>query len=242
LNKLKELTPTVDSVDGLINEEEDLEFVKSFRELIRTLNILKVFADFTFEDLKLDEQEFEDYKSKYLDMYDRATDDKEKVSVLDDVDFEVELIHRDEINVAYILKLLAQMKESEGDKREKIKKSIEDLLSGQPQLRSKKELIEQFIENNLIEIQDLSDIDDEFYEFWDEEKEKSFKEMCEELDLESEKVKRIIDRYLFTERGPRRQEVVEALKQKPKILERDTIINRATDKILHFIDVFIEGL
>jgi type I restriction enzyme R subunit len=240
--KLKEISPTVDSVDDLISEDEDLEFVKAFRELIRTLNILKVFSDFTFEDLDLKEQEFEDYKSKYLDMYDKTTDYKEKVSVLDDVDFEVELIHRDEINVAYILRLLVQMKESEGKTREKIGKDIEDLLSGQPQLRSKKELIRQFIEEHLLDIDNIEDIDDKFYEYWDEEELKAFNSMCSELNLESSKVKEIIDRYIFTERVPRGEDIVSALESKPKILERRNIINKATDKILEFINTFIEGL
>jgi type I restriction enzyme R subunit len=158
------------------------------------------------------------------------------------VDFEVELIHRDEINVAYILRLLAQMKESKGDKKEKLKKNIEDLLLGQPQLRSKKELIKQFIENNLPEIQDSEDIDDKFYEYWDEERSKAFNNMCLELKLDQDRVKEIIDNYLFTEREPRGEDIVSALEIKPKILERRNLIERATDKILEFIDIFIEGL
>ena len=244
LNELKNITPTVDSVDDLISEEKDLEFVKAFRELIRSLNVLKVFSDFSFEDLGLDEQEFEDYKSKYLDLYERVKNDvdSEKVSVLEDVDFEVELIHRDEINVTYILRLLAKMKESSGEKREKIRKGISELLSGQPQLRSKKALIEQFIENNFPAIESGEYIDQEFDEYWDAERIKAFNSMCKELKLDQDKVKEIIDKYLFTEREPRRQEVVEALKNKPKILERDSVISKAADKILEYIEVFIEGL
>jgi type I restriction enzyme R subunit len=242
VKNLKSITPTIDSVDSLISEEEDLEFVKAFRELIRTLNILKVFSDFTFEDLGLDEQEFEDYKSKYLDMYDRTAEDKEKVSILNDVDFEVELIHRDEINVTYILRLLAQMKASEGKTKKKIRKDIDDLLSGQPQLRSKKELIQQFIENNLLKVENAADIDEKFYEYWDKQEKKAFESMCSELDLDPEVVRGIIDNYLFTEREPRGEDVVSALKDKPKILERRSLINKATDRILGFIETFIEGL
>jgi type I restriction enzyme R subunit len=242
VKNLKSITPTIDSVDSLISEEEDLEFVKAFRELIRTLNILKVFSDFTFEDLGLDEQEFEDYKSKYLDMYDRTAEDKEKVSILNDVDFEVELIHRDEINVTYILRLLAQMKASEGKTKKKIRKDIDDLLSGQPQLRSKKELIQQFIENNLLKVENAADIDEKFYEYWDKQEKKAFESMCSELDLDPEVVRGIIDNYLFTEREPRGEDVVSALRDKPKILERRSLINKATDRILGFIETFIEGL
>ena len=59
----------------------------------------------------MDEQQFEDFKSKYLDIYDKYKHGTgiEKVSILDDVDFELELIHRDEINVAYILNLLRNL-------------------------------------------------------------------------------------------------------------------------------------
>ena len=58
------------------------------------------------------EQLFEDYKSKYLDLYDKVKSEhqEEKVSILEDVDFELELIHRDEINVAYIIQLLIKLK------------------------------------------------------------------------------------------------------------------------------------
>jgi type I restriction enzyme R subunit len=65
-----------------------------------------------------DEQQFEDFKSKYLDLYDKVKSNhqKEKVSILEDVDFELELIHRDEINVAYIIQLLIKLK-AQGTKR-----------------------------------------------------------------------------------------------------------------------------
>src|SRR6185503_7780091 len=99
----------------------------------------------------IDEQTFEDYKSKYLDLYDKVKLDnvKQKTSILDDVDFELELIHRDIINVAYILKLLAKLKLAKKSEAQKQKKAIMDLLGGEVELRSKRELIEKFIEENL---------------------------------------------------------------------------------------------
>ena len=68
------------------------------------MNVLVSFTEFKFADLAMEEQTFEDYKSKYLDLNDKVKTDrqKEKVSILDDIDFEVELIHRDNINVSYI--------------------------------------------------------------------------------------------------------------------------------------------
>ena len=100
-DKLLEITPTVDSVNELETEDDELEFIKAFRDLMRVKNVLSSFSDFNWDDLEMDEQTFEDYKSKYLDLHDKVRSDheKEKVSILDDVDFELELIHRDEINV-----------------------------------------------------------------------------------------------------------------------------------------------
>jgi type I restriction enzyme R subunit len=140
LSKLLEIAPTVDSVNDLPSEEEELEFVKAFRELMRLRNILSGFSDFEFTDLAMGEQDFEDYKSKYLDIYDKVktSTEKEKVSILDDVDFELELIHRDEINVVYILKLLGKLHEAEEEEKEAQRKVISDLLGGEAQLRSKK--------------------------------------------------------------------------------------------------------
>ena len=107
------IAPTVDSVNGFLTEEQELEFVTAFRELMRLKNKLATFTEFSFDNLQMEEQTFEDYKSKYLDLYDKTKSDnaKELVSILDDIDFELELIHRDEVNVSYIMKLLAQLKE-----------------------------------------------------------------------------------------------------------------------------------
>lgn len=245
LKELRKITPTVDDVDSLPSETEWLQFVKAFRELIRAKNILVTFADFSFDDLNITEQEFEDFKSKYLDIYDRVKNEsaKEKVSILEDVDFELELIHRDEINVAYILSLLAKLTaDSNPDVQTKIKKSISDLLSSQPQLRSKKELIEKFIEENLPQIDSSETITDEFDEFWDEQKQKAFNKMCKELNLDPKKTQKIIGDYMFTENKPLGDDIVDAIQTKPTILQRIPVIEKARKAIMSFIEIFIEGI
>jgi len=244
VEELRTIAPTVDSVDQLPSEIEWLQFVKSFRELMRIKNILQVFADFSYDDINIDEQEFEDFKSKYLDIYDRIRPGlrKEKVSILDDVDFELELIHRDEINVAYILQLLARIKESTPDAQEKIRKSVVDLLSGQPQLRTKKELIEKFISENLPNVSGINAITDEFDTFWNKQRINAFNKMCEENSLKPEKLQKVIDSYLFTEMKPLGDDVIDILEVKPKIRERKSIIETTRQKILEFIETFIEGI
>lgn len=237
--ELLKVAPTVNSVNNLASETEELEFIKAFRELMRLKNVLTTFADFKWEDLAMHEQLFEDYKSKYLDLYDKVKSDhqKEKVSILEDVDFELELIHRDEINVAYILKLLANLK---GKEHERYRKEIIDLLTGEAQLRSKRELIEKFITENMPRIKDADDIPDAFEKFWNEEQIIAFKKLCEDENLSSDKVDKIIDSYLFAEREPLRDEVLDLIEgEKPTVLERKKVGDRILNKIIRLVDTFI---
>jgi type I restriction enzyme R subunit len=241
--ELLKVAPTVNSVTDLESETEELEFIKAFRELMRLKNVLSTFVDFKWDDLVMNDQLFEDYKSKYLDLYDKVKTNhqKEKVSILDDVDFELELIHRDEINVAYILILLANLKK--GKDHEKQRKEIIDLLTGEVHLRSKRELIEKFINDNLPHINDADDIPDKFEKFWNEEQILAFKKLCEEENLSSDKVDKIIDGYLFAEREPLRDEVLDLIEgAKPTVLERKKVGDRILSKILSFVDTFINGM
>ena len=240
--ELLKVAPTVNSVNDLPSETEELEFIKAFRELMRLKNILGTFADFSFDHLAMDEQLFEDYKSKYLDLYDKVKSEHQvdKASILEDVDFELELIRRDEINVAYILKLLANLKGSDHEKR---RKEIIDLIAGEAHLRSKRELIEKFIQENLPMIPDADDIPDAFEKFWNEEQVAAFKQLCDDENLSSEKVEKTIENYLFAEREPLRDEVLDLIKgTKPSILDRKKIGDRILNKILRFVETFINGM
>ncbi len=239
---LLKITPTVNSVNDLPSEVEELEFIKAFRELMRLKNVLSTFADFSFDHLAMNEQLFEDFKSKYLDLYDKVKTDhqKEKVSILEDVDFELELIHRDEINVAYILKLLANLK---GKDQEKKRKEIIDLIAGEAHLRSKRELIEKFIAENLPHIGDVEDIPDAFEKYWNEEQVLAFKKLCEEENLNTDKVEKIIENYLFAEREPLRDEVLALIVgDQPTLLERKKVGDRILNKIMKFVETFINGM
>ncbi len=170
--ELLKIAPTVDSVNGLTSEDDELKFIQAFRALLRVKNILTTFSDFKWEDLSMSEQLFNDYRSKYLDLWQKVKFDhqKEKVSILNDVDFELELIHRDEINVNYILKLLADLKNATQAEQDKKRKEILDILSGEAQLRSKRELIEKFILENLPIIDDADNVPEEFEKFWSKER------------------------------------------------------------------------
>jgi type I restriction enzyme R subunit len=212
--------------------------------MMRLKNILSSFVEFTFEDSYMEEQEFADYTSKYLDLYDKIKTDtqKETVSILDEIDFELELIHRDEINVAYIMRLLAKLKDAQPKDQAKQKKQIIDLLAGESELRSKRLLIEKFIQNNLPKINDSETIEDEFKNYWQEETKKALQDLSTTESLKQQKVEDIINDFLFTGRMATEDEVIEALEKQPSVLQRETISNRITEKIKDFIKTFINGV
>lgn len=233
--KLIEITPTFESVDDLASEAEELEFVKAFREIIRLKNIIASFVDFTFEDIVLVEKEFDNYKSKYLDLSDRGK--KEKTSILNEVDFELELIHRDDITVTYILALLAKLKAITPEEKERKQKEILDLVAGDAKLRSKRELIARFIEENLPLLEDI-DIEEGYAAFMIAEQEKAFNQFVADEKLNADKLKKLTEDYLFTQRVPTKQEVVEVLETQPSILQRAKIGDTILSKFLNFIDTF----
>jgi len=242
---LLQITPTVDSVNNLVTEDDELKFIIAFRNLMRIKNVLTSFSDFKWSDLSMTEQQFEDYKSKYLDLHDKVKSEhaKEKVSILEDVDFELELIHRDEINVAYIIRLLIKLKANQKKDAEQIEKEIFNLLNTEMQLRSKKELIEKFIRENMPVILDTDDIPQEFEKFWTVEQENAFLKMVEEEKLSKEKTQTLIENYLYSEQEPMRDEILELMVgEKPTLLQRKTTGERILRRIMDFVETFINGI
>lgn len=208
------------------------------------MNVLQSYTDFDWDDLPIGEQEFEDYKSKYLDLYEKVKREtaKEKTSILDDIDFELELIHRDRVNVAYILKLLGKLKDSKTTDAKTQKKAIIDLLGGDIMLRSKRELIEKFIEENLPKIDDVDDIQEEFETYWQEQKVLALGKICEEEHLDKAQFKSLIDAYIYSGQEPIKDDVFKCLDNRPSILKAREIGERILSKMKEFVQVFIEGM
>lgn len=242
--ELLEIAPTVDSVNSFVTEEQELEFVTAFRELMRLKNKLITFTEFSFDNLQMEEQTFEDYKSKYLDLYDKTKSDgkKELVSILDDIDFELELIHRDEVNVSYIMRLLTQLKdETSEQEHEKQKQKIIDIIAGESQLRSKRELIERFINNHLPQIEDTDLVEEKFDEYLKEERKAAIQELSNEENLNQMILEQVIGNYLFTNKKPLRDEIIATMQQRPSLKERASTTERITNKIINFVETFISG-
>ena len=248
---LRSIASIPNDVNRLVDEEDQVEFVKAFRTLIRLLNVSKSFTEFEFSDLNLDEQTFEDYKSKYLDIYDRTrnrNDEGDDPTPVEEVDFELELIQRDEINVSYILKLLAnlqqevQTEKTSEEEYQKQKADILGLLDKEAQLRSKRDLLEKFIENRMTAMQPEETIEEAFQDFWNQERLEAIRQLCTDENLNENAVSRMIESYKFSGKEPLRETVLSACNKKPKVLERKKIFNRVVGRLLEIIEKFDDDI
>lgn len=245
LDQMQTIAPDTASVDSLEDENAELEFIKAFRELMRLRNVLSTFADFKFDDVGIQEQEYEDYKSKYLDLYDKVKTNTapEKESILEEIDFELELLAMDEVNVAYILKLLSKLKQSDSDEEyQQQYKSLMQTIGGDPELRSKQELIDKFIQENLPDVQSAEEVDDAFAAYWEVEKEKATQAMAEEEHLIPENVKELVERMIFSNQEPLREDIVATMEKPPSVLQRKKVIPRLAEKLKGFVNTFYGGM
>ena len=242
-NKLQELkteVPTIESVDLLQSEEAKARFVKTFRDLLRIKASLETFAEFSFEDMGISEQEFYDYQSKYLDIYEgRKIGDAGPESILDQIDFELELTVRDIINFDYIIMLIVGLKDITSDKlREKKTEEILKIFDRDVTLRKKKDLIKKFIEESLPKIGQTTDVEKTFSEFWSSERSSALKELAKKENIPTENIEALIGEYLYTQKLPQEQAIADMLPEQPHILERRGIISRIKKAIGDIVDIF----
>ncbi len=240
LSELREITPTIASIDDLKGEEEKAVFVKTFRDLLRIKSSLETFAEFSFENLGISEQEFYDYQSKYLDIYEeRKNDDSGIESILDQIDFELELTIRDIINFDYIILLIAGLKNISNDTiREKKTEDILKIFDRDARLRKKKDLIKKFIEENLPKIAKADDVEKSFSEFWASERSETLKKLAKDENIPTENIEKLIGEYLYTQKLPREQDIADMLPEQPRIMERRGIISRIKSAIENIVDMF----
>jgi type I restriction enzyme R subunit len=117
------------------------------------------------------------------------------------------------------------------------------LLNTEISLRSKRELIEKFIQQNLPNLNDSDEVVSAFEKYWSQEQIKAFNQLVTEENLSSEKTEKLIENYLFSEREPLREEILELIEgEKPTILQRKKLGDRILSKIVGFVDTFINGI
>lgn len=130
----------------LLGEEKEKEFIKAFGSYMRAVNILSTFDRYEESRLLSDYQE-QDYRSLYLDLRDkyRRQDGGEAVNINDDLVFEVELLKQVDINIDYILHLVAEARENNTDIEQFVDITLRKAVGASEKLRNKRELIEDFV-------------------------------------------------------------------------------------------------
>ncbi|HPE27844.1 MAG TPA: type I restriction endonuclease subunit R [Saccharofermentans sp.] len=143
---IEEISTQYPQGQAILGEQSQKEFIRLFGAILRLKNILTAFDRFAGNEI-LSIREFQDYQSVYIDLYQELTRDREsdKEKINDDIIFEIELIRQVEINIDYILMLVAQYHASNCEDKN-VLVSIDKAINSSLQLRSKKELIEHFIE------------------------------------------------------------------------------------------------
>lgn len=174
---------------AIIGEEAQKRFIRLFGAILRLRNILTSFDDFVGNEI-LSEREFQDYQSVYIDLYQDfkkgAQGDKESIN--DDIVFEIELIRQIEVNIDYILMLVAKYHESNCTDKT-ILAEIDRAVNSSIELRSKKDLIERFIERvNITTV-----VDEDWRKFVSEQKEADLRAIIEEENLKPEETRKFID-------------------------------------------------
>jgi len=183
--ELQEKFPLPVFIEG---EQSEKDFIRLWGAVLRLRNILTSFDDFAGNEI-LSERDFQDYQSAYLDLYDkhRKQSDADKENINDDIEFEIELVKQVTINIDYILQLVAQYHKSRMKDKE-ILTSIDKAMSSSPELRSKKELIERFI--NSLNVH--SDVDRDWREFTDKNKAEELDRIIEEENLKPKEARKFI--------------------------------------------------
>ena len=232
--KLKKIALSPEAVDTMQSEEEQKLFVVTFRELTKYLQSLQTFVEFGLEKdaLIMSEQEYQDYKSKYLMLYSRQRNDREVVSVLDDVDFCIELMESDRINVAYIMNLIRNIHFEDAKQKDYDIRHIKEELgrTDNPQLLRKVEILQAFLDQVVIGLGSSDEIDAAYNDFENLEKQKEIAAFAEKEELDAKMLTEVISEYEFSgtmDAGNIRDRI-----EKPMpFLKKRSLVNRIVDFI-----------
>ena len=174
----------------IIGEERQKEFIVLLGAILRMRNLLVSFDEFAGKEI-ISDRDFQDYLGRYQDLRDEWNERRKKgnlTDIDDDIVFEIELIKQIEINIDYILMLVAKFHDSHCSDKE-VLITIRKAIESSPELRSKKQLIETFIAG----INDVDDVMNEWHIFVAEEREKALAAIIAEEKLKDEETRAFID-------------------------------------------------
>ena len=171
-----------------MGEQQQRGFIKAFGALLRAQNILKAFDQFRGKEIILP-QDMQDYQSYYLDLKEQLRPQKNNVDINDDLVFEMELVKQVEININYILDLVKTLHAKHTDNAE-ICLALDKQIASSPDLRPKKQLIEQFIHS----LTPQSDITSDWDTFVRQQKTEQLEQIIREEHLQHDETVRFMDK------------------------------------------------
>ncbi|XVK96833.1 type I restriction endonuclease subunit R [Staphylococcus nepalensis] len=205
LAELKSVALKPQDMDNVQNENEKKAFVEAFRLVSKLVLRLKAFDefDFTKENIGMDEQEFEDYKSKYFAIYDEVKPKRgevEKVSILNDIDFEIEILRNDMINVSYIMDLVRQIDLKDEVEQQRNREQIRRILDNadDPTLRLKRDLIREFIDEVIPKLSEEDNIDEAYLLFENAKREEEFNDFAHQQAVDEQILKTLTGEFEYS--------------------------------------------
>ena len=186
---IDELTKTYPLDQDIVTDKAKKEFIILFGKILRLRNILTAFDEFVGHDI-LSERDFQDYTSYYNDIYHelKTTVNADKESIIDDVVYELELVKQIEVNIDYILMLVEKYHKTNCKDKE-ILVDIDKAIKSSPGLRSKKELIESFIDTVNVD----SKVAEDFRIFVTEKRENDLKDIIANNNLNEEMAREYVN-------------------------------------------------
>lgn len=252
----KEKYPDVQCIDELKSEDDKREFILAFREIIKKQAEIRIYEEYEEDDKEfvLSAQEFADFRSKYLDIVVGPTlpppspidPQIPAQDPIDDIDFCLELLHSDIINVAYILGLISDLDPSSDDYQEK-RQRILDTMIKDAVMRSKARIIDGFIQQNIdndkvgfekSKADGTIDLESRLNEYVIQERQKAVDSLAEEEGIETVALHKFLSEYGYLQRE--KPEILqEAIKQKKVGLSaRRNILKRVLGKLRTIINTF----
>jgi len=255
--------PTMESVDALKSEYDKKKFLLAFREIIKKRAEIQIYEDFDAADpgLILSEQDYNDYRSKYLDMT-VGFIKEEKVDEpglleepqaengdggkLEDIDFCLELLHSDVVNVAYILSLISNLNPSDED-YEKKRQEILDTMIKDATMRKKTRLIDDFIKRNVdydkagfqrAKADGTMDLETRLKDYIIEKKTEAVEDLAMVEGVDPEALGKYMSEYDYL--GREKPEIIQEAVRKKKmgLLARSATVRRIIEKMREIIELF----
>ena len=254
--------PEPSSIDLLQSEKDKKDFVLAFRDIIRKHAEIQIYEDYSddADDLGMTEQQFMDFRSKYLDIHDTFVpsdmpsaspsggDETPSDERLEDVDFCLELLHSDIINVAYILELIANLNPYSTDYAER-RKNIIDTMIKDAEMRNKAKLIDGFIQKNVDEDKEnfmarrqkadgTSELEERLNRYISTEREKAVNSLAQDEGLSSDVLDHYLKEYDYLQKE--QPEIIQkALKEKHLgLIKTRKALTRIMDRLRSIIRTF----